>query len=1527
LVSRLLHLVIRLASLASLGLAVVLVVSLYLLQLPSIQTRLAQEATLWLTEKIGGEVEVDRVRVRWFDDIALEGVRIQDLKKRPMIEVEEIFVNFQTNFQFDRVNLIKFNNNLDYVMLRKPEVRLIREQDGDFNFDKWIAQIQHLVYPNPDTTAPEHNIPFTIDEAYIQDGKLSLTDPRKVRFPQNEFDYRNFTLQDVTGQINQFFIQGDTITFQGERIKAMDYRSNLQLKSLDTDFFYSRQHLRLRNLEAHINDSYIRNAVELTYREPVDFDDFNRLVWIDAQLDGCDIQAQDLARFAPDLYAYQDRYLLSGLFSGTVDQFVVNNFALSFGQQSYTRGTLVWEGLPDYLTARMQFDLLPSRWMAADVAQYAGPKTYDKYVKQFGQVDFQGKFAGTYRDFSTDFDIASSGLGKAQGTLAVNLADLPENSTYSGKIQIQRLALGQIIDQEDLVGKISFSGELNGEGLTLPSASVYLDGTVHQVEFNGYNYQHLDINGQLGQSIFEGNVRIQDPHLVADLHGEVDFNPALNLFNIEGFLDYAHLGELGLTESPIRLKTNLALNMTGNSLEDWLGSISLRETILREHEAYFRFDTLDLQSSTVGDLRKFALQSEYFTMQLAGQYKPISYFKALEAAWMDFQGLWTHVQAPARPFSMVAYAPNSQADFSIRLKKAKPFLDYFVPGVYLSSGSHFTGTLAVGSTYALQLIGTADTLKVGDHMFKTNSLQTTFQKTIGSPGVIAQLEAHSHRQNISQGLLQTDRLALFSAWKGTDPMAVEAYVQQVKSTNKLQLLGLLSIRPNRLELALQADDSYLDLLNQRWRLPQNNRLVVSPGRIEFDQIGLIGVGQRVSLDGEINQQPGRSARVSLENFDLRALQPILKENITGIANGNLSLLNAYDAPQILSNIQIDQLTHEGFLVGNVQANSRYDTQVNKVLLSLDLEKQNQKILTINGTYDSNDEENPLDLNASLRQGEVAVFQPFVRDIFSQLQGQMNGFVQIKGSLNRPSLTGRIAIQQGHLRLDALQTDFYFADEVVLNPSGFFTKETGFQVFDAPQKGNMGLVTGGVEYDPQGKFRLNLHGTIQDREGYRLMKTSSKDNPDFYGVAHAAGDIHLTGPFEDVLITGNLTSKRGTKLVIPLDGETTVNVEEEAIPFIDKQGRVVSPTQLNPNLDTTQTNQINNQLIDLNGLKMALNLTLTPEAECEIIFDRANNDRVVAFGEGRLTVEYDTRGGFALTGPYIVRSGKYDFSFQNLASLRKFEITEGSKISWSGDPYDAVIDMDAVYAANVSLAEVPGIPTSTSEAQNRYPVKVKVHLRDQLMVPTITFSIDFDERQIPVNFQSQTLAFEQRLRDDEQLLSRNVSSILAFNQIFPNNIVDALRQQFLIDNLNNMLSNQIGNLANKLDPNLELGLQLGDVRQNFNNAQVNISYKLLNDRVRLSGRSAYMNGAIEGINPQGLLTVGGEIDYMLTTDGTWRMKAYSRSMPNANFFLTGNAGGNVLVYGVSLQFSQNFNRLIPRKTFPLGTQIMDTEPRP
>jgi hypothetical protein len=220
--------------------------------------------------------------------------------------------------------------------------------------------------------------------------------------------------------------------------------------------------------------------------------------------------------------------------------------------------------------------------------------------------------------------------------------------------------------------------------------------------------------------------------------------------------------------------------------------------------------------------------------------------------------------------------------------------------------------------------------------------------------------------------------------------------------------------------------------------------------------------------------------------------------------------------------------------------------------------------------------------------------------------------------------------------------------------------------------------------------------------------------------------------------------------------------------------------------------------------------------------------------------------------------------------------------------------------------------------------VLVNITGDLETPDITYELDFDLAQIPNRHHSDVYAFQQKLNDDEQFLSRNVSFVIALNSLYDeSNAVQVLQDQFLVENISSMLSNQIGNLANKLDPNLEVGVLLGDFRQSLlNNLQLNFSYRFLNNRAKISGRSSYSNGLYDNVTTvsQGQLTVGGELEYLLSEDGMWRLRVHSRSVPSSNYSLSlGTAGGgNVMVSGASILFSRNFNR------FPLGVARKEEE---
>ena len=165
-----------------------IVVVYYALQLSEVQSALAQKATKWLGNKLGSEVTVGNARISWLDEITLEDINIKDLKGRDMIFVRELYVNCKTNFKFNTETYIEFDNNLDYVLLKNPEVKLVKEKNGHLNIDDWLAQIERMTSDSTKKVIKDHNTAFTIDNAYIKNGFVRLTDSRKKRSPENLFD-------------------------------------------------------------------------------------------------------------------------------------------------------------------------------------------------------------------------------------------------------------------------------------------------------------------------------------------------------------------------------------------------------------------------------------------------------------------------------------------------------------------------------------------------------------------------------------------------------------------------------------------------------------------------------------------------------------------------------------------------------------------------------------------------------------------------------------------------------------------------------------------------------------------------------------------------------------------------------------------------------------------------------------------------------------------------------------------------------------------------------------------------------------------------------------------------------------------------------------------------------------------------------------------------------------------------------------------------------------------------------------------
>ena len=246
------------------------------------------------------------------------------------------------------------------------------------------------------------------------------------------------------------------------------------------------------------------------------------------------------------------------------------------------------------------------------------------------------------------------------------------------------------------------------------------------------------------------------------------------------------------------------------------------------------------------------------------------------------------------------------------------------------------------------------------------------------------------------------------------------------------------------------------------------------------------------------------------------------------------------------------------------------------------------------------------------------------------------------------------------------------------------------------------------------------------------------------------------------------------------------------------------------------------------------MDITPDAYCEIIFDITAGDIIRGRGNGKLNLQIDTKGDFNMFGDYEIDEGGYNFTLYNIIN-KEFEIEPESKISWIGDPYEAILDIRANYSQLASLAPIlTNISTQdledNPELERKYPAKVILDITGNLSYPEIDFDIEVDE--YPKNavyngisIETQMTAFKNKLATDEQELKRQVFSLIILKKFLTEN---AFNVSGSVENsVSEFISNQISYWVTQFDENLVVDVDLGSLDDEaFNTFQLRMSYSFL-----------------------------------------------------------------------------------------------------
>ena len=260
----------------------------------------------------------------------------------------------------------------------------------------------------------------------------------------------------------------------------------------------------------------------------------------------------------------------------------------------------------------------------------------------------------------------------------------------------------------------------------------------------------------------------------------------------------------------------------------------------------------------------------------------------------------------------------------------------------------------------------------------------------------------------------------------------------------------------------------------------------------------------------------------------------------------------------------------------------------------------------------------------------------------------------------------------------------------------------------------------------------------------VLNTKPKDNEMFYGTAYATGVIGIKSSESGIAFDISARTDRNTRFYVPLSSSQSVG-DYSFITFTSSD-QLVTESERGVKTGPVQPE---------GSMSMNIDLEVTPDAEAQLVLDSKAGDVMRGRGNGRLNINLTPKGGFSISGDYIISSGDYLFTLGNILNKR-FSVTDGSRISWNGDIADADIDIRAVYKLEASLYDLMQI----EELRNRIPVECHLHMTDRLMNPVIRFDI------ILPTADEQTRSYLRSAINTDDEMSRQFLYLLVMNRFYP-----------------------------------------------------------------------------------------------------------------------------------------------------------------
>ena len=1407
-----------------------------------VQTRLVRVAANYLSAELGTKISIGSIDISWFFNVVFEDVLINDKHNQKLLKAARI------KFRPGKIDYKRRFLAISAISLDKAEINIARHASDSLMNYSFIADY----FSSGDTAARETTgKPWKLGISGIRISGSQFTYNNGLKDTvASGIDYNHLSLSGLNMEIRRLAVFPDSITAQ-IRSLSLKEKSGFILNDLYTNCLISKDSVVARQLHIKTQGSEINVDLKFLHSGFGSYNHFTDSVKMYGLFDRTTIQLGDIGYFTPVLEGVNESLKIHGLVMGTVSSLKARQFRLGYRENTYFEGNITMDGLPDISETFIHLNVRDFKTNYQDLIAFRLPHGVNagipEIVNNLGNIRIKGYFTGFINDF-----VSAATFRTGTGTVKTDLSlksGKDQHIQYNGHLTLSEWQLGKSVKAEKYLGLIDLSAEIDGIISRHKEISATLAGDVQRIQILGNEFNDIRLNGQFLNREFNGQLTLRDELIDLDFNGLVDLSDSIPRFNFISEVKDAYLSRLNLWErdSSSSLSTSMSLNFTGSNIDNILGNLNFYNTLYKESGNYYPVNKIELKTFTFGpDLKTLSLESDFADAEFSGKFTFHDFYSSLLNIINTYLPSFQPTPKINRNVSQ-----EQLFDYNIVIKDVHHLTELFLPNLKLNSTTYLFGSynstsstiLLNGQTDLFELNG----IKFNNWYVRGQNSGNSLTLTTGASSIIFKEPEEEDEQ-----ALGIDNFSFDAAMRG------DSITYNFKWGNPAELMhnsgdigGFFTfhdqprIRSGLTKARFTVNDS-------TFIARQNGDLIIDSTSVYINNLIIKGLNQELTISGKISENISDSLFLEFKKFDISSADLLLNQDnidFDGILSGTIMVNDLYASRKLKANMLVKDFSFNREKLGDAKIITRWDSD--RSGLDIDagiIYKGNigtHTPVTVKGfIYPDPDISQNFDLDITTLNYNLATLNPFLKGFASNLRGYASGDLQMTGTFNKPVFTGSLQLMRTQMKIDYLNVTYSLADKVSVTPSQI--SASNIMIYDS--LGNTGLMNFNLNHN---YFRDMVMDMTVNASNLAGLNTTMKDNELFYGSAFASGAVSIKGPFDDLRMNIRVKSDKETNIFIP------INLNEDAtenayIRFVNNTDQNLKPDIFEP---------------VTSGVNLDMLLNVTRDASIQLFLPE-NIGNIKANGNGQLQMGIDTRGDITMFGDYVIESGTFLFTLQNVLN-RVFSIDQGSKISFNGSPYEADLNVKAVYKLRASLKGIPELSGIPEYANRSIPVDCIIHLKNNLYNPDIGFSIRLPDAEESLR-QSVFAAID--TTNEVGMTQQMVSLLLLKSFSFTGNT--SLAGSVGTSSIE-VLTNQLSNMLSQISKDIDIGVnyRTGDALSS-EALEVALSTHLFDDRVTIDGNLGVMSsGSTQNTN-----NIIGDvvIDVKITRDGRFRVKAYNKS---------------------------------------------------